>query len=164
MEETFSSCGQTFDRNYTALYRALASTCATDRAQGPQGDVSGGPAWETVLHYDFQVRSQATKLINEEDMDIAIRRRQQAVLVVRLQFRAKPPERSGIGGRRGGHLVEEEESREEAGSNEIQRNEEETPVNPVPELEQEEPRRSDPLPIRFGAQTQSIFRQSILQP
>ena len=35
---------------------------------------------------------------DEEDVKIAVRRRQQTVLVVRLQFRAKPPDRSGIGG------------------------------------------------------------------
>ena len=65
---------------------------------------------------------------------------------VRRELVAKNP--SGTRGRRGGHLAEEEESRKEAGPNKKQRKE-------VPELEQEEPRRSDPLP-------ESIFsRKSI---
>ena len=63
-----------------------------------------------------------------------------------MELVAKNP--SGTRGRRGGHLAEEEESRKEAGPNKKQRKE-------VPELEQEEPRRSDPLP-------ESIFsRKSI---
>ena len=48
----------------------------------------------------------------------------EAVAVGGLQFRALLPDGSGVYGR-GGHLVEEEEIREEAGSNEMRRKEEE---------------------------------------
>ena len=58
-------------------------------------------------------------------MVVGVRRRQEAVAVVGLQFRAFMPDRSGVY-ERGGHLdVEVEEIREEAGSNEMRRKEEE---------------------------------------
>ena len=63
---------------------------------------------------------QSTKR-DENDVIIAVCRRQKAVPVVGLQLGAKPPDRKGIGERQGGHLVEEEESREKAGSNEKRR-------------------------------------------
>ena len=55
---------------------------------------------------------------NEHDVVIGVSRRHEAVAVVGLQGGAQLPDGSGIRGRRGGHLVEEEESREETGLNE----------------------------------------------
>ena len=55
---------------------------------------------------------------NKDDVVVGVSGRQEAVAVVGLQAGAQLPDGSGIRGRRGGHLVEEEESREETGLNE----------------------------------------------
>ena len=57
-------------------------------------------------------------------MVVGVSGSQEAVAVVGLQAGAHLPDGSGIGRRRGGHLVEEEESREEAGLNEKSRKDE----------------------------------------
>ena len=79
-------------------------------------------------------------------MVVRVSGRQEAIAVVRLHFGAEMPDGSGIE-RRGGHFVEEEKSREEAGLNEEQRKQEEARGgNQVPEREQKQPRKVDPLP------------------
>ena len=57
---------------------------------------------------------------NKHDVVVRVSGRHEAVAVVRLQSGAQVPDGSGIE-RRGGHFVEEEKSREEAGLNEEQR-------------------------------------------
>ena len=85
------------------------------------GDIARGHEMRT----ETSPVQQSTKR-DKNDVIIAVCRRQKAVPVVGLQLGAKPPDRKGIGERQGGHLVEEEESREEAGLNEKERKEEDT--------------------------------------
>ena len=60
---------------------------------------------------------------NNHDVVVRVSGRQEAIAVVGLQSGALVPDGSGIE-RRGGHFVEEEKSREEAGLNEEQRKQE----------------------------------------
>ena len=99
---------------------------------GPEGKdleargLKGGiPSALPMSHpqYGMEMRSESSPVEksaerNEHDVVIGVSRRHEAVAVVGLQGGAQLSDGSGIGGRRGGHLVEEEESREETGLNE----------------------------------------------